>query len=110
MTSQNQDLKVFGAENYKPLIGINDLSRCLIYLTNKTNNDIFHCVNENVRVIDIANICKKYNNNININVTNDETPNKGFTLSNKKLLNTGFKFQQNIEKEIEKMIEIWSNK
>jgi len=111
MASQNQDLKVFGTENYKPLIGVKDLVRFLVFIAeSKYNKEIFHCVNENVRIIDIANICKKYNPNININITNDETPNKGFTLSNKKLLSTGFKFKQTLRREIKKMINLWRSK
>ena len=111
MASQNQDLKVFGAENYKPLIGVKDLTRCLVFLAESDiNKEVFHCVNENVKVIDIANLCKKYSPNININITNEETPNKGFTLSNKKLLSTGFKFKQTLKKEIKKMINLWKSK
>lgn len=111
MTSQNQDLRVFGSENYKPLIGVKDLAKCLDFLAHSHyNREIFHCVNENLRVIDIANICKEINPNININIVNEETPNKGFTLSNRKLLDTGFKFTQSIRDEIKNMIEIWKNK
>ena len=110
MAAQNQNLKVFGANNFKPLIGVKDLARCLVFLANSNyENDIFHCVNENVKVIDIANICKKHNPSIEINITNDETPNKGFTLSNRKLLSTGFKFTQDLNSSIKEMIELWKS-
>jgi nucleoside-diphosphate-sugar epimerase len=111
MTSQNQDLNVFGEQNYKPLIGVNDLVRCLDFLAHSSyNREIFHCVNENLRIIDIANICKKINDKIKIIITKDEAPNKGFTLSGQKLLNTGFQFNQNIETEMNKMVAAWKNK
>lgn len=111
MASQNQDLKVFGAENYKPLVGIRDLVRFLTFVAyGKYNREIFHCVSCNVKVIDIANLCQKYNPKIKINITNDETPNRGFTLSNKKLLDTGFVFGQALEPEIARMISYWTNR
>ena len=53
-------------------------------------------------------MCKKYNPNISIEVTDDETPNLGYTLSNKKLLSTGFKFLHNLDNSIKEMIEKWS--
>lgn len=110
LASQNQDLTVFGADNFKPLVSVKDVSRAISFLSDESyNGETFHCVNENVKVIDIANICKNYNNSININITNDETPNKGFTLSNRKLLDTGFKFSDNLKEEIGNMINLWRN-
>ena len=35
----------------------------------------------------------------------DEVPNKGYTLSNKKILKTGFKFVNDLETCIEEMIQ-----
>ena len=40
--------------------------------------------------------------------TNDEIPYLGFSLSNKKLLKTGFKFLYNIDQNIKEMIQKWS--
>ena len=46
-----------------------------------------------VTVKEVAEICKKYNSQrLQLEITDDEIPNLGYTLSNKKLLNTGFKF------------------
>lgn len=110
MASQNQNLTVFGGSNLKPLIGINDLAKSLLFLDqSEYNKEVFHCANENITVREIANICKKYSN-IEIIETNEEAPNKGFSLSNKKLLETGFIFQQTINNEIQKMIQLWQNK
>lgn len=111
MASQDQDLKVFGAENLKPLIALKDLIRALDFLDKQNyNKEIYHLVNENAKVIDIANICKECNPKININIVNQETPNKGFSLSNEKLLKTGFQFKYNLKDEIKEMINLWSNK
>ena len=43
-------------------------------------------------------------------LTKDEVPNKGYTLSNKKILNTGFEFLYNLEQSIKENIFNWSFK
>ena len=47
---------------------------------------------------------------MSIKTTDDETPNLGYTLSNKKLLKTGFKFLYNLEDSIREMITMWSKR
>jgi hypothetical protein len=47
---------------------------------------------------------------INLKETLDEIPNLGYTLSNKKLLDTGFEFLYNIDQGIKNMMEHWSKK
>ena len=56
----------------------------------------------------MAEKCKKYSPNIELRETNDEIPNMGFSLSNKKILKTGFKFLYNLDESIKEMIEKWS--
>ena len=74
---------------------------------NDIENEIFHLTNEKMTVNQIAQICKKINPLTTIKKTNDEIPNRGYTLSNKKLLKTGFKFLYNIKQSIEEMITKW---
>ena len=111
MAADNQNLTVFGGNNIKPLCGINDVSRILkMFIKMKYNKNTYNIVNECLTVKQIADICKEINQIINIIETNDETPNNGYYVSNKKILDTGFKFKQNIKTEIDKMINIWRNK
>ena len=63
---------------------------------------------ENTTVKEVALICKKINPKIKIIETDDEVPNKGYTLSNKKLIDAGFEFVNNLENCIEEMITKWS--
>jgi nucleoside-diphosphate-sugar epimerase len=109
MSSQNQPIKLFGGgENYKPCVGVRDVANCMIWFgENDYSREVFHLVNESYTVKQIAEICKKHNPATSITSTNDEIPNKGYTLSNKKLLSTGFQFSQNLDNEIEKMIKKW---
>ena len=67
----------------------------------------FHLVNEQTTVKQVAEICKKINPNLNLEITDDEIPNEGYTLSNQKILRTGFKFLYNIEDSIKQMIGQW---
>ena len=112
MTVFNQKIKIFGdGMNYKPLIGIKDTARCLKFLAESNyNREIYHLVNENYRINEIAQICQKYNKNLIIENTLDKIPNLGYTLDNRKIKNTGFKFKQNLDEEIGRMIKYWSNK
>ena len=71
-------------------------------------NQIFNLTKDKVTVKEVAEICKKYSPNTKLFETNDEIPNLGFTLSNKKILKTGFKFLYNIDQNIKEMIDKWS--
>ena len=75
---------------------------------NGINSEIFNLTKDTVTVKKVAEICKKYNSKINLKETNDEIPNLGFSLSNKKLLKTGFKFLYNLDHSIKEMIQKWS--
>ena len=72
------------------------------------NYQTFNLSKDTVKVRDVADICKKYNPNTVLKETNDEIPNLGFSLSNKKLLKTGFKFLYNLDQNLKEMIQKWS--
>ena len=112
MSALNETIKVFSSgENIKPLIGLKDVCHIIKYLIQfDFRNEIYHLVNEHKTVIEIAQICKKYNKNLRIEHTSDTIINNGYVLNNDKLLKTGYKFQQNIKTEISRMIKYWSNK
>jgi len=76
----------------------------------KIQKETFHLVKEQTTVKKVAEICKKINPKINLVATKDKTPNLGYTLSNKKLLKTGFRFLHNLEDSIKQMIDRWSYK
>ena len=112
MVSQNQNIKLFsGGIQYKSLVNLIDVARCFKFMAdNEIKNETFHLVNEQSTVKEVAEICKKYNPNIELISTDDEVPNLGYTLSNDKLLSTGFKFLYNLEDSIKEMITNWSKK
>lgn len=111
MSSQNQKIKLFSeGKQHKSLVSVIDVARCFKFMAeSKISNEIFHLSNENKTVRQVAELCKKYNNKVELVSTNDEIPNLGYTLSNKKLLNTGFQFYDNLENAIKVMISNWSH-
>ena len=110
IASQNGTIKLYaGGKQLKSLVNLIDVVRCMKFMeeNSEINNEIFHLVNEQTTVKQVAEICKKINPNINLELTDDEIPNEGYTLSNHKLLKTGFKFLYNIEDSIKQMIGQW---
>ena len=89
-----------------------DAARCLKFMEEKEDikSEIFHVSKDANTVEDVANICQKFNPKIKKIKTNDKIPNPGYSLSNKKLLNTGFKFLYKLEESIKEMIFKWSKK
>ena len=111
IASQNGTLKLFaGGRQIKSLVPLIDVARCFKFMEekNEINSEIFNLTKDTITVKEVAEICKKYNPKITLKETNDEVPNLGFSLSNKKLLNTGFKFLYNLDQSIKEMIHKWS--
>tara|TARA_B100000902_G_scaffold3870_1_gene4950 strand:+ start:10447 stop:13008 length:2562 start_codon:yes stop_codon:yes gene_type:complete len=110
IASQNGQIKLFaGGKQFKSLVSLIDVVRCFKFMeeNKKIKNQIFHLSKETVTVKDVALICKKINPKLEIIETKDEIPNLGYTISNKKLLKTGFRFLYNLKEAIKDMIEKW---
>jgi nucleoside-diphosphate-sugar epimerase/dTDP-4-dehydrorhamnose 3,5-epimerase-like enzyme len=111
IASQNGKIKLFGGGvQLKSLVPLIDVTRCFKFVEEKEDfkNGIYNLSKENCTVKDVADICKKINPKLEVISTDDEVPNKGYSMSNKKLLNTGFEFVNNLETCIEEMITKWS--
>ena len=111
IASQNGTLKLFaGGRQIKSLVPLIDVARCFKFMeeNEEIKSDTFNVTKETLSVKKVAEICKTYNPKITLKETNDEVPNLGFSLSNKKLLNTGFKFLYNLDQNIKEMINKWS--
>ena len=111
IASQNGTLKLFaGGRQVKSLVPLIDVARCFKFMEEKEDisSEIYNLTKETVTVKEVAEICKKHNPNIILRETNDEIPNLGFSLSNKKILNTGFKFLYGLDESIREMILKWS--
>ena len=111
IASQDGVLKLFaGGRQIKSLVPLIDVARCFKEMEerNSISSETFNLTKDSVTVKNVAEICKKYNPRLVLKETNDEIPNLGFTLSNKKILSTGFKFLYNLDQSIQEMIQKWS--
>ena len=111
IASQDGTIKMFaGGRQIKSLVPLIDVARCFKFMEEKStiNSQVFNLTKDTVTVKDVAEICKKHNLKTKLKETNDEIPNLGFSLSNKKLLNTGFEFLYNLDQNIKEMIHKWS--
>jgi nucleoside-diphosphate-sugar epimerase len=111
ITSQDGTLKLFaGGRQVKSLVPLIDVARCFKFMEEKNEiiSETFNCTKETLTVKEVAELCKKHNPRITLKETNDEVPNLGFSLSNKKLLKTGFEFLYNLDQNIKEMVQKWS--
>lgn len=110
--ASGSDITLFGGgKQHKSLVSVIDVARAFkFFAESNIKNQTFNVSNENTTVKDVGEICKKYNPNISLIETDDDIPNLGYTLSNVKLLSTGFKFLYNIDDSIKDMIYKWSDK
>ncbi|MEC7169346.1 MAG: NAD-dependent epimerase/dehydratase family protein [Pseudomonadota bacterium] len=113
VTSQNGVLRLFaGGKQIKSLVPLIDVARCFKFMEERKDIsfEIFNLTKDTKTVREVAQICKKINPNVNLRETNDEIPNLGFSLSNKKILSTGFKFLYGLEESLKEMIFNWSKR
>ena len=113
IASQDGTIKMFsGGIQHKSLVAIFDVVRCMKFMaeSDDINRETFHCSNENRTVKEVAELCKEINSKVTLTETDDEIPNLGYTVSNKKLLSTGFEFRYTLEQCMKDMIENWSEK
>ena len=111
IASQNGTLRLFaGGRQIKSLVPLIDVARCFKFMEekNEIKSEVYNLTKDTLTVKEVAEICKKHNSKTTLRETNDEIPNLGFSLSNKKLLNIGFEFLYNIDQNIKEMIQKWS--
>ena len=111
MASQNGTLRLFaGGKQVKSLVPLIDVARCFKFMEERDDisSDIFNFTKDTVTVKEVAEMCKKHNPKVTLRETNDEIPNMGFSLSNEKILKTGFKFLYTLDESIKEMITKWS--
>ena len=111
IASQNGTLRLFsGGRQVKSLVPLIDVARCFKFMEEKEDlsYEIFNLTKDTLTVKKVAEICKKHNPKITLRETNDEIPNLGFSLSNEKILSTGFKFLYALDESIKEMIMKWS--
>ncbi len=112
IASQNGKIKLFsGGKQIKSLTPLIDVARCFKFMEEENfSKEVYNLTKDTVTVKEVAELCKKLNGKLELESTKDEIPNLGYTLSNKKILQTGFKFLYGLEENIKEMIDKWSKK
>lgn len=104
-------IKLFaGGIQKKSLVSLFDVARCLKFVAEDKNisKETFHLSNESMTVKEVAELCKSFAPDLKLIETENKIPNKGYTISNEKLLETGFTFEHNIKQDIGDMINYWT--
>ena len=110
IASQNGTLRLFsGGKQVKSLVPLIDVARCFKFMEER-DDLTFETYNltKDTLTVKVAEICKKHNSRVILRETNDEIPNLGFSLSNRKILKTGFDFLYSLDESIKEMITKWS--
>lgn len=113
IASQNGTIKLFsGGVQVKSLVPLQDVVRCMKFMAESPSisREIFHLSKETTTVKEVAQLCKEINPDLEIVETNDEIPNLGYTISNAKLISTGFQFRYSLKQCLKEMINNWSKK
>ncbi len=113
IASQNGTIKMFsGGVQIKSLVPVFDVARCMKFVAENSmvGREIFHLSKDSVTVKEVAEACKEINPKLTIVSTDDEIPNLGYTISNKKLLEAGFQFKYDLKTCLKQMIDNWSQK
>ena len=113
MASQDSTIKLFsGGIQLKSLVPLVDVARCFKFMAEKEEikRETFHLSKENITVKEVAELCKKIKPSLKLIETDDAIPNLGYTISNEKLLSTGFEFRYDLESCLKEMINNWSKR
>ncbi len=113
IASQNGTIKLFSKGiQLKSLVPLIDVARCFKFMGEREDisRETFHLSKENMTVKEVAEICKEINPDLTLIETDDEIPNLGYTISNKKLLETGFRFRYDLKQNLTEMITNWSKR
>ena len=111
ITSQDGTIKLFAkGKQLKCLVPLIDAARCFKFMEERNNirREVFNLSKDTVTVKEVADLCKKVNPKVQIIETDYKIPNPGYSLSNKKLLDVGFKFLYGLEQSIQDMVYKWS--
>ena len=106
---KKKEMTVFGGEQIRPNIHIQDLTNVFIYfLENNIESGVFNAGFENLSILEIAKkITKKVKSEIKIMPLNDK---RSYRLNSDKLLSTGFKKNFSIDQAIDEIIDKYNSK
>ncbi len=105
-------ISVFGGDQIRPNIHIDDICEAYIFFINNSENINSGCFNagfENISILDIAKSVKEYLPETKIEITPSNDP-RSYRQCSDKLLELGFKPQKNVKIAIQEIISSYKNK
>jgi len=104
----DKKIVVYGGEQWRPFVHVRDVARAVIFASEnfeKFIGRVFNLTSENLTIKQVAETIKKIYPETKIEINKMITDPRNYIVSNKKLLDTGFKFKWNVEKGIKEMGE-----
>jgi nucleoside-diphosphate-sugar epimerase len=102
---KNNHMTVFGGEQTRPNIHINDMVRVYqFFLQNNLPSGFYNAGFENLKIIEIAHIIKKHIPDVKISISDSNDP-RSYRQNSDKLLNFGFTPNFRVENAIEDLIK-----
>jgi nucleoside-diphosphate-sugar epimerase len=104
----NKEITVFGGKQIRPYIHINDITNMYIHsLNNNFKPGIYNASAGNLSAAETAKQILKILPNCNIKIMKSNDP-RSYRLSNKKIINSGFKFQTSLNDGIKELIDFYN--
>lgn len=102
------EMTVFGGEQTRPNIHIDDITDLYIFLLNSTSSGVYNAGFENLSILEIA---ESISNNLpaKISVTSSNDP-RSYRLNSDKLLNLGFKPKKTVQDAVSELIVKYNEK
>ena len=97
-------ITVFGGQQIRPNIHIDDITDCYLYFLNNPNlHGVYNAGFENISILDIANMISEVKQ-VDIEVTESQDP-RSYRMNSDKILSTGFKPKKNVSIAIQELIQ-----
>jgi nucleoside-diphosphate-sugar epimerase len=100
-------LTIFGeGDNWRPFIHVSDAARAFLHLMDHgRRGEIYNVAQNNLRIIDVAEIVKENVNQVDILLIKEIKPEFSYTIDSTKFLETGFEFKYDIRSGILHLVE-----
>lgn len=97
-------LTVFGGNQWRPFVHIRDVARAIIFAVDNDLKGVYNLANENVTIKQVAQKIKEAIPKTRIEINTMIEDPRNYIVSNKKILETGFKFRETIIAGIKEMM------
>lgn len=106
---KNKEITVFGGDQVRPNIHIDDMNRVYLHVLEKGLTGTYNAGFENISIMQIAQMAKEAIPGTKISVTPSNDP-RSYRVCSDKLAATGFKPIKGVKDAIEEIVELYNNK